>query len=245
MGRSDVGFSGFPAGSLATALPNLFFTAVLPAITSVEELIVTLYFFFAQGRLSGPGKRRSPRSLSREELAADATLMAALANFSDDPLAALSAGLALAVKRGTLVQAIVEDDGGRQELYLLNTPANRRALAGKEGPRLEPREVLPPATPPLSPAPSIFRLYEENVGPLTPLIAQELAEAEGRYPPLWIEAAFREAVGLNKRSWRYIQKILERWEAEGPDYEAPGRDPSATATRKRPLSGRYRYLVRR
>ena len=65
--------------------------------------------------------------------------------------------------------------------------------------------------------PNIFVLYEQNIGPLTPLLAEELMEAEDTYPAAWIEDAFREAVELNKRSWRYIQRILERWAAEGKD----------------------------
>ena len=38
-------FAGFPAGALATAIPNLFFSAVLPRISDPAELVVSLYFF--------------------------------------------------------------------------------------------------------------------------------------------------------------------------------------------------------
>ena len=84
----------------------------------------------------------------------------------------------------------------------------------------------------------MFALYEENVGAITPLIADELKDAEERYPPQWIEAAFREAVSLNKRSWRYIHSILKRWEAEGPDYEEAGRDPEADWLERRYARGK-------
>jgi DnaD/phage-associated family protein len=50
---------------------------------------------------------------------------------------------------------------------------------------------------------------------LTPMIAEELAEAERLYPGDWIRDAVREAVSLNKRNWRYIARILENWSAEG------------------------------
>jgi len=56
--------------------------------------------------------------------------------------------------------------------------------------------------------PNIFILYEQNIGLLTPPIADELRQAEQTYPAGWIEEAFREAVSLNKRSWRYIRAIL-------------------------------------
>ncbi|MEO8973503.1 MAG: DnaD domain protein [Ktedonobacteraceae bacterium] len=63
--------------------------------------------------------------------------------------------------------------------------------------------------------PNIFVLYEQNIGLLSPLIADQLRDAANQYPQEWIEAAFREAVQYNKRSWKYISAILRRWETEG------------------------------
>jgi DNA replication protein len=63
--------------------------------------------------------------------------------------------------------------------------------------------------------PNIFVLYEQNIGLLSPLLADELKDAADQYPEEWIEAAFREAVQHNKRKWSYIRAILRRWETEG------------------------------
>jgi DNA replication protein len=63
--------------------------------------------------------------------------------------------------------------------------------------------------------PNIFVLYEQNIGLLSPLIADELKDAADHYPADWIEAAVREAVLHNKRKWSYIRAILRRWETEG------------------------------
>lgn len=63
--------------------------------------------------------------------------------------------------------------------------------------------------------PNIFVLYEQNIGLLSPLIADQLKDAAEQYPPEWIEAAFREAVQNNIRKWSYISAILRRWETEG------------------------------
>jgi len=63
--------------------------------------------------------------------------------------------------------------------------------------------------------PNIFVLYEQNIGLLSPLLADELKDAADQYPEEWIEAAFREAVQNNKRKWSYIRAILRRWETEG------------------------------
>lgn len=219
--EADRGFAGFPSSARATAVPNLFFAAVLPRIERVEELLVTLYYLYAQGL-----RHRSPPFVTRRELAADGTLARALSNLcGDDGREALGRGLALAVERGSLLRVEAKGDGRGEELYLLATPSNRRAAEGLAGADLHLEEPLPPAAP--AEPPNIFALYEENIGAITPLIADDLKDAEERYPPQWIEAAFREAVSLNKRSWRYIHSILRRWEAEGPDYEEAGRDPEA------------------
>ncbi|KPK45582.1 MAG: hypothetical protein AMJ77_07170 [Dehalococcoidia bacterium SM23_28_2] len=235
-------FEGFPPGALATVIPNLFFTAVLPRINDPAELVVSLYSFFADHR-----KKGQPRFLTYAELAADDILVAALGSLGED---ALRRGLDAAVERGTLLRLDVEPDsaaGGpraqAQELYFLNTPAGRQAVAAIEANQEGLERLLPPPPEPREPKPNIFELYEQNVGALTPLIAEELKDAEKAYPAEWFLPAFRIAAEQNKRSWRYIVAILKRWEAEGPDYEKAGRDIERPG-RKPSLSGRYRHLVR-
>ena len=70
---------------------------------------------------------------------------------------------------------------------------------------------------------NVFSIYEQNIGMLTPIIAERLKDAEQTYPLEWIEDAFREAVENNKRSWRYVESILNRWAVEGRDYGESGR----------------------
>ena len=89
--------------------------------------------------------------------------------------------------------------------------------------------------------PNIFVLYEQNIGPLTPLLAQELMDAEATYPTEWIQDAFREAVALNKRSWRYVQRILERWAAEGREDETSRRGDDRD--RRRFIEGAYADII--
>jgi hypothetical protein len=47
------------------------------------------------------------------------------------------------------------------------------------------------------------------------MLVEELSLASQQYPLDWIEAALREAVELNIRNWRYVRRILERWETDG------------------------------
>ena len=86
--------------------------------------------------------------------------------------------------------------------------------------------------------PSIFDFYEQNIGLLTPLLAEQLAEAERRYPAEWIEAAFTEAVNHNKRNWSYIRRILRIWAAGGTAWQREsgcGRATSCRTSRSRQI----------
>jgi DNA replication protein len=63
--------------------------------------------------------------------------------------------------------------------------------------------------------PNMFRLYEENIGPLTPLIADALKDAEELYSDEWVADAIELAVKNNKRNWKYCEAVLKRWKDEG------------------------------
>lgn len=65
--------------------------------------------------------------------------------------------------------------------------------------------------------PNIFKLYEENIGPLTPMIADTLQDAEKTYAVEWIVEVIAIAVKHNKRNWAYCDVILKRWQTEGKD----------------------------
>jgi DnaD/phage-associated family protein len=109
----------------------------------------------------------------------------------------------------------------------LNSPKGRTAVktirSGQWQPAAEGQAVA------LKPEPGyVFKLYEEHIGPLTPLIADALAEADDLYPSSWIEEAFRIAVERNVRNWRYIEAILKRWQDEGRHAKEDRRDTEKT-----------------
>ena len=72
---------------------------------------------------------------------------------------------------------------------------------------------------------NIFKLYEENIGPLTPLLSDMLREAEKNYPSEWFEEAFEIAVKNNIRNWKYVEAILTRWKEKGKDERKDKQDP--------------------
>ncbi|MDP2727945.1 MAG: DnaD domain protein, partial [Dehalococcoidia bacterium] len=177
------------------------------------------------------------------ELLRDNALLESLRAAADGPQAAVHRGLALVWERGTFLRLILEVSGGSQELYFLNTERDRRTVAQIKRGELDLGQLGVAADEDtLAPTPNIFSLYEENIGMVTPLVADELKEAEKTYPPGWIEGAFREAVDLNRRNWRYIARILERWAREGKDGKYRG-DTKEDIQPSKYLQGKYARIV--
>jgi DNA replication protein len=235
------GFPGFPPGKTRLAtLPEAVFSEVLPLIDDLTELKVTLhcYWRLSQGR-------GAVRFVRRRDLSNDDSLLAGLKNVaSDDPTSALGAALERAVARATLLHVRVEREGETEDWYFANTPKGRAAvrriergeslaaLAGAGGPNDMQAVGRAEAT-----RPNIFVLYEQNIGLLQPLIADELRQAERDYPGEWIEEAFRLAAEANVRRWSYVRAILERWSAEGKT-DGTGKRDSET-DRRRYIEGKY------
>ena len=94
------------------------------------------------------------------------------------------------------------------------------------------------------PIQNIFELYEQNIGMITPMVADELRDAQRTYPAEWVEEAFREAVSNRKLNWKYISRILERWTTEGKD-SAAHRAGARSDDRDKYIKGRFGHLVRR
>lgn len=228
-------FPGFPDKVQYRALPATFFRDILPHITDLAELKASLYALALISQKGG-----YPRAVTLEELGA---WWRGERGDGEDAGQALRHGLELAVQRGTLLHRAVERGNGREDLYTMNTLRDAQALVQLPSGELSSSPVLPPAQPPHEPV-VIFTLYEENIGIITPLVAEELMEAERSYPAEWIQDAFKEAVTRNRRNWRYISKILERWAAEGRGDGETGRHPKKIDPDKY-IKGRYGHLVQR
>lgn len=232
------GFAGFPAGSMKfTPLPNLFFSAVLPQIEDLAELKVTLHVVWILHQ-----KKGFPRYVTLQELAADATLIGGLKKAGCADESSIRRALALAEARGTFLHLAVEAGGEAQDLYFLNTAKGREVLRKLRSGELDIGQITgPPHEAAITvERPNIITLYEQNVGLLTPIIVDELREAEKLYPADWIDDAFRQAVEYNRRNWRYIRRILERWAVEGRSDEKDWRDNKRVSDQRRYHRGQAR-----
>jgi DnaD/phage-associated family protein len=62
---------------------------------------------------------------------------------------------------------------------------------------------------------TISKAYESEIGIITAMMRDELAEASAIYPQQWTLDAIHEAAIQNKRGWKYVLTILTRWKAQG------------------------------
>jgi len=236
-------FRGFPAKMQFSPLPKLFsklfFSQLLPQISDIVELKTTLYFLQAIYH-----KRGYPRFVTYKELLNNAGLMSSINKAAKIPDTALRKALATAVKRGTILHLVLETDGVPEDIYFLNTESDRQAVAKIQNGELALKGLKAGGRGDIETEelPDIFTLYEENMGMLTPMIAEELLAAEKLYPKSWIRDAIKEAVNHNKRKWSYVSAILEHWSAEGKSNGTHRRD-SKTGPEKY-FKGRYGHMVR-
>lgn len=204
------GFTGFPQKGRLIRLPVAFFSELLPAIDTLAELKVTLYCLWRLQQKEG-----QVPYLRRSEILADQVFMSGLGPREDDRRQALQDGLERAVARGTLLYVHVQGERWEEDLYFINTPRGQAAVEGIEKGEWTPRLDRTTPVDVVVERPNIYTLYEQNIGPLTPLIADSLHDLEQTYSREWIEEAIRIAVERNARKLSYVEGILKRWQAEG------------------------------
>jgi len=188
-----------------TGIPDQFFREIMPAIDDINELKLVMYVLWSAYKQGDFGT-----GFSLSDFEEDRLFMGGLD--PSDNTAVLEKALEKAVNNQILIKVNLPDGG--DTLYFINSPRGRTAAAlAKKGQELAAADK-PGATLDLI-QPNIYRLYEENIGPLTPMIAEALREAEDAYPAEWIEEAVEIAVKNNVRRLSYIEKILERWQEEG------------------------------
>ena len=147
----------------------------------------------------------------------------------------LAAGLEKAVRRGSILQSEHDAD----VFYFLNSPRGRAAAeAFAKGEWRESAKIL---AAPMLERPNVFKLYEENIGPLTPMIADMLKDAEETYLQEWIAEALEIAVKNNVRNWKYVEAILKRWKEKGK-YEGKDRQDAGESSERYTKSEFEEYL---
>ncbi len=178
-------FNGFTSSETFTALPDAFFRDLLTQIEDMDELRATLHAIWRIEHQEG-----HVRFLRR-------------ADFGE-----FASGVDKAVARGSLLEVKKE----AEEFFFLNSPRGRASVEAIQSGKFDPSQVT--SAPPVEHS-NVFTLYEQNIGALTPLIADMLREAEKEYPSAWFEEAFQIAVAKNARHWRFVEAVLKRWKEKG------------------------------
>jgi len=218
-------FQGFSDSETFTQIPDTFFRHLLTEIVDQDELKVTLYALWRIGNMEG-----------RVHYLKEQDFLACVS----DPGPALEKAL----KRGSLLAASpraasrdIQDKPGA--LYFLNSPRGRAAAESFAKGQWQPDASE--SAPLTLERPNIFKLYEENMGPLTPMIADALKDAEKTYQPEWVAEALGAAVKNNKRNWKYVEAILRRWKEEGHAKKQDRRD--AQEDGRRYTEGEYADFI--
>lgn len=197
-------FKGFTDSETFTQLPDTFFHHLLKEIDDAAELKVTLYFLWRAEHMDGPFRALCQTDFNANDLGL--------------PAEEVETGLEKALQRGSMLRSEHE----AEVFYFLNSPRGRAAAkAFAKGQWRESGRIL--SAPPME-RPNVFKLYEENIGPLTPLIADALKDAEELYSDEWIADVIEIAVKNNKRNWKYCEAILKRWKEEGTHGQKDQRD---------------------
>ena len=214
-------FKGFSNSETFTALPDSLFRKLLKEIESAEELKVTLYALWRLEHMEGPFKALAEADFASSELGLS--------------LEEIRLGLEKAIGRGCLLSSSHE----AEVFFFLNSPQGRAAAEAfaKSGRKMRGAASAPPPE-----RPNIFQLYEENIGPLTPLIGDALKDAEETYAPEWVAEAIELAVKNNKRSWKYCEAILKRWKEEGRAEKQDRRN--AEEDRSKYIKGKYADFIK-
>lgn len=234
-------FPGFPNGKVhLIQIPSLFFEDLMLQIESRSELLITLQAFWLLDQLEG-----TFRFIKIKDFLSDKRFINSLAKDTKSANQLLLQGLEQAVNRGTFITACVNIKGRDETCYFLNSPKGRAAVRAITSGQWTPSDDSASPTDLPEVLPNIFRLYEENIGPITPLLAEALGEAEETYPPQWIEDAIRIAVERNKRNWRYAEAILKKWHVEGRDAKEDHTQDQQNSPedRRRYVEGEYSEFI--
>ena len=224
-------FAGFTnSNRLSVRIPDEFVTRLVPHIHDLDEIKIALYAIWFVEKSGG---QANPIYL--EDFFEEEDFSSSFGENPNERTERILAALTKAVEDKILItqQNFLSEPN---TAFFVNSPEGRRALqtndTSTEG--LPSKKSIEKNT--------IFQLYEENFGMLTPMIVEALKDAEENYPSQWIEEAMKIAVENNVHRWRYVEAILKSWQEEGRH----GTDTkTAEEDYRRYLKGKYGEYIER
>ncbi|MQG73495.1 MAG: DnaD domain protein [SAR202 cluster bacterium] len=199
--------------SIHFGVPAGYLDRLFGWIDDLSELQVILRILFLLRT-----ERGFPPFVMRKRVEEDQVLASVFESRVKDTRREISSVLDKAVAKGHLLDVIlITSNGQEQELVLLNVEENNNFIRRSEQREIQVRgfgqvRLIGQRLPKYQ---DVFSLYEENIGVITPIVADELKDAETSYSYEVIADAIKEAAVRNKRSWRYVSAILRSWSQEG------------------------------
>jgi len=225
-------FKGFSGKAGNIQVPPEFFSTVLPELQDVDEIrLMLILFWYMQSRDENTG------FVAVDELMQEPVVKDLFGNSEVNWENKLRNTLDKAVADRLVLSGI---KGDRQFLFI-NSPRGAALYQGLASGDWVPGETSIAPHSLSGERPNIFALYEQNIGLITPLMAETLADAEKTYPSEWIEEAVKIAVERNARNWRFVEAILRSWKEKGRN-ERDQR--SASESRKRDSEGEFGDFIR-
>ncbi len=217
------------------SIPHIYFRKVLAEINNVTDIKIVLYIFWFLGHQEGNSK-----FITLSDFLNDSDFLAGIDLDSGEFEERIRKSLQSLVTGGILICYNPESDNYNNAVYFLTSPKNQAIVKSLKDGRISIQELVRVTVKLAVDKPTIYKLYEENIGPLTPLLADALRDAEQNYPYDRIVKAFQIAVERNVRNWRYIDAILKSGQEKGKD----GSDRQDTKEdRKRYYKGKYADFV--
>ena len=190
--------------SPSAAVPADFLLEQLPRLQGAAEIKLALYFYWHRSQHA-----EGPLVLTASQLHEDPWLARSLDGANQPVGDELQQALEALEQHGVIVRLSKAESA----YYVLADAAGQAALQaharGEWTPAASTTGELERARR------NIFVLYEQNFGPLTPLLAERLIETEAEFPQDWIREAMGLALENNVRKWRYVQAILDGWKDQG------------------------------
>ena len=228
----------FKTGQKMIPFPVQLFTEILPRLHNESQLRATLYTWYAI-----MSKGSGQRYVYLSQLLTDPVLLSWFTHLGGKN--GIQRGLDLSCREGIFLQLQIGED---DKILAPNDESGARLITDMKSESVahhnQSRDSSPETNYETTVVSNVVEKYENEIGMLTPVIADMIAIAEQMYPTTWILEALDIAAQSNARSWKYVAAILARWKNEGKnnDNEKTSRFSSRKSGREQ---NRYDSVIRK
>ena len=199
----------FKTGQKMIPVPAQLFTEILPRLHNESQLRATLYTWYAI-----MSKGSGQRYVYLSQLLTDPVLLSWFTHLGGKN--GIQRGLDQSCREGIFLQLQIGED---DKILAPNDESGARLITDMKSESVahhnQSRDSSPETNYETTVVSNVVEKYENEIGMLTPVIADMIAIAEQMYPTTWILEALDIAAQSNARSWKYVTAILARWKNEG------------------------------